>query len=408
MPIVTTLHTILGEPNALQRHAMDELTRLSERLVVMTAHGAAVLRDVHGVPNRKIDVIPHGIPSVPFTSRGKDQLGVEGKSVLLTFGLLSPDKGIEYVIDALPAVLARYPDTVYIVLGATHPHVKERYGETYRLSLEHRAQRLGVDSSVIFHNRFASQAELTEFLAAADIYVTPSLNPEQSTSGTLAYAVGAGKAVISTPYLYARELLADGRGTLVPWRGPAGDRARGRGPAWRRCEAPGHPRARRRLWSQHALARGGTLLRAELRACARRAHRAAPDGLPSEDAREVAGRAAEVNLEHLCLMADQTGMLQHTAFSIPRYDDGYRFPCATGRAARPRPIRWPAQPCGTADSHRMTVRRYRQGRDRERARRFKHDSRMYQSSELCGRDGATGSRSRESRTQMVPSSLWQQ
>lgn len=219
MPIVTTLHTVLGAPDPLQRRAMDEITRLSERLVVMSAHAAALLRNVHGVPEHKIDVIPHGIPSVSFAGR-KNRLGVEGKSVILTFGLLSPDKGIEYVIDALPAILARYPDTVYIVLGATHPHIKERYGEIYRESLERRAQTLGVNSSMTFHNRFVSRGELTEFLSAADIYVTPYLKPEQSTSGTLAYAVGSGKAVISTPYLYARELLADGRGILVPWRDP--------------------------------------------------------------------------------------------------------------------------------------------------------------------------------------------
>ena len=184
----------------------------------MSAHGAALLHNVHGVPEHKIDIIPHGIPSVSFASSNKNELGIEGKSVIFTFGLLSPDKGIEYVIDALPAILARYPDTVYIVLGATHPHIKERYGESYRESLEHRAQRLGVDSSMIFHNRFVSRGELVKFLSAADIYVTPYLNPEQSTSGTLAYAVGSGKAVISTPYFYARELLADGRGILVPWR----------------------------------------------------------------------------------------------------------------------------------------------------------------------------------------------
>jgi len=218
MPIVTTLHTILAAPNPMQRRAMDEVTQISERLIAMSAHGAALLHNVHGVPEHKIDIIPHGIPSVPLTSRSKKQLGVEGKSVILTFGLLSPDKGIEYVIDALPAILARYPDTVYVVLGATHPHIKERYGESYRESLKHRAQRLGVDSSMIFHNRFVSRGELIEFLSAADIYVTPYLQPEQSTSGTLAYAVGSGKAVISTPYLYARELLAEGRGLLVPWR----------------------------------------------------------------------------------------------------------------------------------------------------------------------------------------------
>jgi len=218
MPIVTTVHTILGKPDSMQRRAMNEIARISERLVVMSAHGAALLNNVHSVPEHKIDIIPHGIPSVPLAGRSKKQLGIEGKSVILTFGLLSPDKGIEHVIDALPAILARYPDTVYVVLGATHPHIKERYGESYRESLERRAQECGVGSSVIFDNRFVSRGELVKFLSAADIYVTPYLKPEQITSGTLAYAVGSGKAVISTPYLYARELLADGRGILVPWR----------------------------------------------------------------------------------------------------------------------------------------------------------------------------------------------
>ena len=227
MPIVTTVHTMLGKPDSMQRRAMNEIVRLSKRLVVMSAHGAALLHNVHGVPKDKIDIIPHGIPSVPVAGRSKKQLGIEGKSVILTFGLLSPDKGIEHVIDALPAILTRNPNTVYVVLGATHPHIKERYGESYRESLERRAQELGVESSVIFHNRFVGHGELVKFLAAADIYVTPYLKPEQSTSGTLAYAVGSGKAVISTPYLYARELLADGRGILVPPRDSQDHRPRG-------------------------------------------------------------------------------------------------------------------------------------------------------------------------------------
>jgi glycosyltransferase involved in cell wall biosynthesis len=218
MPIVTTVHTILGKPDSMQRRAMNEIARLSRGLVVMSAQGAALLHNVHGVPEHKIDIIPHGIPSLPFARQSKKELGIEGKSVIFTFGLLSPDKGIEHVIDALPAILARYPESVYVVLGATHPHIKEQHGEAYRESLERRAQTVGVDSSVIFHNRFVSRGELVKFLSAADIYVTPYLNPEQSTSGTLAYAVGSGKAVISTPYLYARELLAEGRGILVPWR----------------------------------------------------------------------------------------------------------------------------------------------------------------------------------------------
>jgi len=216
MPIVTTLHTILAEPNPPQRAVMDELTKISERIVVMSSNGADLLREVHGVPDRKIDLIPHGIPSIPVAHQSKHTLGVEGKSVILTFGLLSPDKGVEYVIDALPDILERHSDVVYIVLGATHPHVKERHGESYRFMLENRAQKLGVDANIIFYNRFVSHAELVEFLAASDIYITPYLNTAQITSGTLAYALGSGKAVISTPYRYAQELLADGRGILVP------------------------------------------------------------------------------------------------------------------------------------------------------------------------------------------------
>ena len=221
MPVVTTLHTILPEPDPCQRAVMEEIIRLSERLVVMSAHGAALLREIHGVPARKIDLIPHGIPAVPFQGRHKERLGLGGSQVLLTFGLLAPDKGIEYVIEAMPGLLARFPEAVYVVLGASHPHIKARQGESYRLMLEERARSLGLAGRVIFHNRFVSQEELTGFLAAADIYITPYLKLEQITSGTLAYALGAGKAVISTPYTYARELLAEGRGILVPCRDPA-------------------------------------------------------------------------------------------------------------------------------------------------------------------------------------------
>ena len=323
MPIVTTLHTVLREPNPHQRQVMDELTQLSERLVVMTEHGAEILRATHAVPAAKVDVIPHGIPAVPFDASSKDRLGVEGRSVLLTFGLLSPDKGIETVIDALPEILEHHPETVYVVLGATHPHLKERQGETYRLGLEDRAKRLGVDSSVIFHDRFVSQGELVEFLSAADIYVTASLNPEQSTSGTLAYAVGAGKAVISTPYVYARELLADGRGILVPWNDPGAI-------AQEVVGLLGDDVKRRRL-RERAAAHGRTMAwpvvaRSYLRGFdqARLEHTARRRTL--FQAKTLAQRPLElpeVNLEYLTLMTDDTGMLQHGAFNVPRYRDGY-------------------------------------------------------------------------------------
>ena len=323
MPIVTTLHTILAEPNAQQRAAMDELTRLSERLVVMSVQGRTLLHTVHGVPLDKIDHIPHGIFDAPATGRSKHQLGVDGKKVLLTFGLLSPDKGIEHVIDALPAILARHPETVYIVLGATHPHVKEHHGETYRLMLEARARRLGVDRSMIFHDRFVSQGELAEFLAAADIYITPYLKPEQITSGTLAYAIGTGKAVISTPYWYASELCADDRGVLVPWRDPhaiasaandlLGDDAR-RLALGRRAAAFGRdmrwPAVARAYLDSFTRAHGDHARRRhsafQVQTLARR-----PLDLP------------ELDLGHLRTLTDDTGILQHAIFTVPRYDDGY-------------------------------------------------------------------------------------
>jgi glycosyltransferase involved in cell wall biosynthesis len=325
MPVVTTLHTILAEPDFQQRLVMDELTQLSERLVVMSVQGASLLREVHGVPDAKIDVIPHGIPSLPDAGRCKSKLGVEGWSVILTFGLLSPDKGIELVIDALPAILDRYPDTLYIVLGATHPHVKEQHGETYRIMLENRARRLGVDSSVVFHNRFVTRDELTEFLSAADIYITPYLKPEQSTSGTLAYAVGSGKAVISTPYSYAREQLSGGRGVIVPWPrddpggitraiiGLLGDDTR-RGALRERAAAHG----RDMLWPAVA----GSYVRSFERARAERDDRL-QTVIRVRTLAAVPRELPEINLAHLRLLSDDTGILQHAAFSVPRYEDGY-------------------------------------------------------------------------------------
>ena len=321
MPVVTTLHTILAKPDPVQRAVMDALVGFSERLVVMSSDGAALLGEVHGVDPAKIDVIPHGIPVAP-DRRSKDKVGVDGSSVILTFGLLSPDKGIEYVIDAMPAILARHPNTVYIVLGATHPHVKQEHGETYRQMLQTRAERLGVDANVIFHNRFVSHEELVEFLGAADLYATPYLKEEQSTSGTLAYAVGCGKAVISTPYRYARELLADGRGILVPWRDSAAVAREVIG----LLDDP-----KKRIELQQRAAVFGQSMTWPIVA---RRYVASFDKARATHAERGAGIAArrlakrrpelpEINLAHVRLMTDETGMLQHATFDIPRYRDGY-------------------------------------------------------------------------------------
>jgi glycosyltransferase involved in cell wall biosynthesis len=178
-----------------------------------------MLQEVYQAPPAKIDVISHGIPDIPLVDPNyyKNQFGVEGRIVLLTFGLLSPNKGIEQVLNALPQILAEFPDIVYIVVGATHPHELQERGEAYRLSLENLAKRNGVEKSVIFCNRFVELEELKEFIGAADVYITPYLNEAQITSGALAYAFGAGKAVVSTPYWHAAELLAEDRGILVPF-----------------------------------------------------------------------------------------------------------------------------------------------------------------------------------------------
>jgi glycosyltransferase involved in cell wall biosynthesis len=219
MPAVTTLHTVLRQPDLDQRALMDQLNGLSKRFIVMAERGKEFLSEIYHVASEKIDVIPHGIPEIPLVDPNinKDRFGLEGKMVLLTFGLLSPNKGIEYVIEALPAILEKHPDVVYIVLGSTHPNILARDGESYRLQLERLAESLGVASHVIFRDCFVSLEELKQFIGAADIYVTPYLNESQITSGTLAYAFGAGKAVISTPYWHAQELLANNRGILVPF-----------------------------------------------------------------------------------------------------------------------------------------------------------------------------------------------
>ena len=323
MPIVTTLHTILDQPDRHQRAALDELLQLSERVVVMSEKGRVILRDTYGVCEDDIDLIPHGIPTIPASSASKSRLGIEHKAVLLTFGLLSPDKGIEHVIDALPEILARHPETIYLVVGATHPHVKAHHGEAYRMSLEARARRLGVDGAVMFHDRFVSETELCELLSAAEIYVTPYLKETQITSGTLAYAVGAGKAVISTPYWYATELLAEKRGLLVPFRDS--------GAIARAVDALLSDESLMRGYSERAASfardMGWPSVAAQYlasfeRACGERAAIVRS----AFQARTLARRPAELpepSLLHLRAMTDDTGILQHAHFDVPRYEHGY-------------------------------------------------------------------------------------
>ena len=222
VPFVTTLHTVLRDPTPDQRAVMEEIAALSDRLIVMSQNSAEILQEVFRVPIDKIDLIPHGIPDLPFTDPNfyKDQFGTEGKDVLLTFGLLSPNKGIENVIQALPKILSHHSNVTYMVAGATHPHILRCEGDKYRTSLQKLANDLGVTANVIFRNRFVSPQEMVEVIGAADIYITPYKHKAQVVSGTLAYALSAGKAIISTPYLHAIELLDEERGALVPFDDP--------------------------------------------------------------------------------------------------------------------------------------------------------------------------------------------
>ena len=223
VPVVTTLHTVLRKPSPSQLAVIHELARHSSRLVVMNGRGRTFLRDVYGIPEQQVAVIPHGIPDLPFADPEpyKQRLGLAGRKLILSFGLLSPSKGFEHVIEALPAIAAAHHEALYVVAGSTHPGELEHHGERYRRFLEERAADLGVEEHLTFIDRFLPLSELCELLLAADVYVSPYPAEEQISSGTLAYALGSGTAVISTPYWHAQELLRDGNGILVPFADPA-------------------------------------------------------------------------------------------------------------------------------------------------------------------------------------------
>lgn len=218
IPAVTTLHTVLAEPTAGQRAILTELIAQSERLVVMSRSAATLLATAYDIDDEKIDIIPHGVPDLPLVEpvSVKAGLGVDGREVILSFGLLGPGKGLELALDALPAVVAEHPTVCYVIVGATHPDLVRREGEAYRSRLVAQVQALGMEDHVRFVDRFVGRVELTRWLEAADVFVTPYPKLDQIVSGTLSYAMAAGRAVVSTPYTYAKELLADGRGMLVP------------------------------------------------------------------------------------------------------------------------------------------------------------------------------------------------
>ena len=325
MPIVTTMHTVLREPDFNQRVVLEEIARLSDRMIVMSELAAQLLREVYAVPAEKIDVIPHGVPDLPFMDPNyfKDQFGTEGKSVLLTFGLLSPNKGIENVIQALPAILARQPNVVYIVSGVTHPHIRRREGERYREELQALAKELGVSDHLILNNRFVNAEELIEHVGAADIYITPYRHEAQVVSGTLAIALGAGKAIVSTPYWHAKELLAESRGVIVPFQDPGAiadavlsllenDAKR------HAMRKRAYLHSRGTTWAKTARAYMASFQRARFeRSLHPRAAQAVDPGI------EMIDNLPLLNTGHLLKMTDDTGILQHAIFSMPNTREGY-------------------------------------------------------------------------------------
>ena len=325
MPVVTTFHTVLAKPTAVQRAVMERIVAASSKVVVMAKKGRELLSSVYQVPDDKIDVIAHGIPDVAFAGpdEAKARLGFGGKSVILTFGLLSPNKGIEVMIDAMPSILERRADAVYVVLGATHPNLVRDQGEAYRKSLIARVRELGVEDHVVFLDQFVDQAMLLEFISMCDVYVTPYLNEAQMTSGTLAYSFGLGKPVVSTPYWHANELLADGRGVLVPFGDAA---AIGNEIAELLTDDPRRQAMRKRAY---AVSRTMTWQRTAERyvsafESARQGHWLkviARSDTGSPEPRSAA--APDMQIGHFLSMCDDTGLFQHAVHSVPDRSHGY-------------------------------------------------------------------------------------
>ena len=318
-PVVVTLHTVLEQPSPEQRSVIEGLVRRASRLVVMAEKGRQILRDVHGVADDRIAVVLHGVPDRPLGDGAKEkaQFGLSGHRVLLTFGLLSPNKGIETVIRAMPAIVAAHPDTLYVVLGATHPHLVAREGEAYRERLMALAEELGVSAHVRFVDGFVEQERLLDYIAAADIYVTPYLNEAQIVSGTLSYAVALGRPVVSTPYWHAVELLAEGRGLLVDF----GDSA---GFAGRITDLLGDPEEREAM-SRRCWAKGRAMIWSEFaRAYVAIFQEAVRSGSP------LLFRGGERSMEPVPpqlaaieRLSDACGIVQHSIFSVPDRSHGY-------------------------------------------------------------------------------------
>ncbi len=323
-PVVTTFHTILAEPTPGQKKTLISICQHSALVVVQAQMAVQLLQEVYGIPESKIILIPHGAPDVPFldSSFYKERFQAEGRILLFTFGLLGPNKGIEYAIAAMEKVAAKFPEVLYIVLGATHPEVKRRYGEQYRHHLEHLVREKGLHNHITFYNQYVSLERLIEFLVATDIYLTPYVNQDQITSGTLAYALACGKAIVSTPYWYAQELLAEGRGCLVPFRdsGAMADALLNLiedEDLRNRMRKQSYQYGRQMIWKEVAL-KYATCFETALQSYSRASK---PPGQSLAAARSAI--LPEIKLDHLFALTDDTGLCQHALYTVPDRKYGY-------------------------------------------------------------------------------------
>lgn len=323
-PVVTTLHTVLSTPTEGLKETLLRIADISDHLVVLSNKAISILKDVYGIPEGKISMIHHGVPDMPFVDPNfyKDKFKVEGRLVILTFGLISRNKGIEFMLEALPPVVERHPEIVYIVLGATHPEVKRREGEEYRLWLKRRTRELNLENHVIFFDRYVDFEQLCEFIGACDIYVTPYQSREQIVSGTLAYAVGTGKAIISTPYFYAEEVLANGRGKLVDFRDVHGlskaliDLIENEA-IRHRMRKKAYEFGRQMTWSNVGLAYAELF---DKITSGRKKHVSA---LQTRSNTVFVSEMAEPRLDHLIRLTDDTGIFQHATYGVPDRRFGY-------------------------------------------------------------------------------------
>ncbi|MHC4654921.1 MAG: glycosyltransferase family 4 protein [Planctomycetota bacterium] len=323
-PIITTLHTLLDDPDPAHHKSLVDVCEASYKVITMNERGLGMLRDIYGISGKNVELIAHGIPDLPFVDSNyyKHKFGMESRRTILTFGLLNKNKGIEVMLKAMPTITEAEPTILYIVLGMTHPSVLKHEGESYRFSLQRMVKELGLQEHVIFHNRFVNDEELHNFLCAADIYVTPYLNKEQLTSGTLSFAVGTGKAVVSTPYWAALELLADGRGKLVRFCNSAQTAEAiieilGKDSLFYSLRRLAYEYGRARTWPKIGQAYWKLF-------SAKRLPVRVPAKSPLSAAETISSiEVPEPSLDHLKKLTDDTGMFQHATFTVPNREYGY-------------------------------------------------------------------------------------